>query len=338
MSPDALAPSDLETQLEALAVRHFGAGARVECVDTALGGGSNRTTFFRVREAGGTTPLRLVLRQETYRAPKSPFIRPDWQYALVRAAHDAGVPVPRPYFLLEPTDGLGRGFVMERVDGEGLPRRILRDPVFAETRPRLASQCAEILAAIHRVDTAPLHFLAEIPESRDPIDAQRQRLDFYDEAHPALELGLRWLEERRQASPGTRLVHGDFRNGNFLVGREGIRAVLDWECSHAGDPLEDLGWLCTRSWRFGSEEFPVGGFGRRTELYRHYAASGGVDVDPARVHYWEVYGLVRWAVINLMQAHGHVFEGRSSVVFAACGRNVAEIEYDLLKTLDGSLE
>ena len=46
---------------------------------------------------------------------------------------------------------------------------------------------------------------------------------------------------------------------------------------------------------------------------------------------------MRWAVINLMQAHGHVFEARSSVVFAACGRNVAEIEYDLLKTLDGTL-
>lgn len=333
MSPEAVQPSDLG----AVAARHFGARARVEAVDTALGGGSNRTTFFEVREAGSTSPLRLVLRQETYRAPKSPFIRPEWQYALVRAAHEAGVPVPRPYFLLEERDGLGRGFVMERVEGEALPRRILRDPEYAEARPRLAARCGEILAAIHRIDTTPLGFLSEIPESRDPIDAQRERLDFYGEAHPALELGFRWLEAQRRPIGRGHLVHGDFRNGNFLVGPEGLRAILDWECSHSGDPLEDLGWLCTRSWRFGSEEFPVGGFGRRADLYERYTSSGGVDIDPERVHYWEVYGLVRWAVINLMQAHGHVFEGRSSVVFAACGRNVAEIEYDLLKTLDGSL-
>ncbi len=324
--------------LEALATRHFGAGARVVSVDAALGGGSNQTTFFDVREAGATAALRLVLRQETYRAPKSPFIRPQWQYALVGAAHAAGVPVPRPYFLLEEADGLGRGFVMERIDGEGLPRRILRDPEFAAARPRLAGQCGEILAAIHRIDTEPLVFLSEIPESRDPIAAQRERIDFYDEAHPALELGFRWLEAHRLAPARRTLVHGDFRNGNFLVGPEGIRAVLDWECSHAGDPFEDLGWLCTRSWRFGQHDHPVGGFGRRDDLYRRYTAHSEAAVDPERVHYWEVYGLVRWAVINLMQAHGHVYEGRSSVVFAACGRNVAEIEYDLLKTLDGSLE
>ncbi len=323
--------------LEALARRHFGTGARVRGVDTALGGGSNRTTFFEVVEAGGRAPRRLVLRQETYRAPKSPFLRPDWQYALVAAAHAAGVPVPRPYFLLEDADGLGRGFAMERVEGEGLPRRILRDPVFSAVRPALAGQCGEILAAIHQIDTASLPFLDDIPESRDPIHAQRERLDYYDEAHPALELGFRWLEARRPALARRALVHGDFRNGNFLVTRDGIRAVLDWECSHAGDPLEDLGWLCTRSWRFGHHELPVGGFGERDDLYARYRAVAGEAVDPERVRYWEVYGLVRWAVINLMQAHGHVFEGRSSVVFAACGRNVAEIEYDLMRTLDGSV-
>jgi aminoglycoside phosphotransferase (APT) family kinase protein len=328
--------AEQKARLDALAGRHFGEGARVVAIDPALGGGSNQTTFFEVLETGTATPLRLVLRQETYRAPKSPFIRPDWQYALVRAAYLAEVPVPRPYFLLEERDGLGRGFVMERVDGEALPRRILRDPAFEAVRPRLAGQCGEILAAIHDIDTDALEFLPEIPESRDPIDAQRQRLDFYDEAHPALELGFRWLEEKRPAPERRTLVHGDFRNGNFIIGHAGIRAVLDWECSHTGDPLEDLGWLCTRSWRFGSEELPVGGFGRRADLYRGYQAAGG-NVDPERIRYWEVYGLVRWAVINLMQAHGHVFEARSSVVFAACGRNVAEIEYDLLKTLDGTL-
>lgn len=321
-----------------MATRRFGSAARVDAVDTALGGGSNQTTFFEVLEAGAHTPHRLVLRQETYRAPMSPFLRPDWQYALARAAHDAGIPTPRPYFLLDEGEGLGRGFVMERIEGEALPRRILREPEFEAIRPQLAGQCGEILAAIHGIDTAALPFLPEIPESGDAIGAQRDRLDYYDEAHPALELGFRWLEERRRAIARPVLLHGDFRNGNFLVGPEGIRAVLDWECSHSGDRVEDIGWLCTRSWRFGVEDAPVGGFGQRGDLARAYTASCGVEIEPGRVRYWEIYGLVRWAVINLMQAHGHVEAGRSSVVFAACGRNVSEIEYDLLKTLDGSLE
>ncbi len=327
----------LSAALGALARRHFGTAARVDGIDTALGGGSNRTTFFEVRDTA-PTPLRLVLRQETYRAPMSPFIRPDWQYALVRAAHDAGIPTPKPYFLLDERDHLGRGFVMERVEGVALPRRLLRDAEFADVRPRLAAQCGEILAAIHAIDPQGLPFLPEIPESADAIAAQRDRLDHYDEAHPALELGFRWLEEHRVPIDRAVLVHGDFRNGNFLVTAAGIRAVLDWECSHSGDRLEDIGWLCTRSWRFGVRDAPVGGFGQRADLAAAYTATCGVGVDPERVRYWEIYGLVRWAVINLMQAHGHVYGGRDSVVFAACGRNVSEIEYDLLKTLDGSLD
>lgn len=331
------ASGDERTRLAALVRRHFGSGAELGRVDVALGGGSNRTTFFEVRESGGAT-RRLVLRQETYTGHLSPFIRPDWQYELLRAAFGAGVPVPEPHFLLEEPDGLGRGFAMARIEGEAIPRRILRDATFESVRPQLAAQCGEILAAIHAVDTAPLSFLPEIPESRNVLAAQRDRLDYYAEAHPALELGFRWLEDHRDAAAPRTLVHGDYRNGNFIVGPEGVRAVLDWECSHLGDPLEDLGWLCTRSWRFGNDRLPVGGFGRREDLYEAYEKASSRDVDPARVRYWEIFGLVRWTVINLMQAHGHVHEGRSSVVFAACGRNTAEIEYDLLKTLDGSFD
>ena len=321
-------------RLAALVRRHFGSGARLGAVSFAMGGGSNQTTFFDVEE--GAAIRRLVLRQETYTGTLSPFIRPNWQFALLAAAFRSGVPVPEPHFLLEENDGLGRGFAMARVDGEALPRPILRDPEFAAVRPRLAGQCGEILAAIHAVDTSGLDFLPEIPESRDVLLAQRDRLDHYGEAHPALELGFRWLETRRDTGAPRVLVHGDFRNGNFIVGPEGIRAVLDWECTHLGDPLEDLGWLCAPSWRFGNADLPVGGFGKRDDLYAAYRARGGAAIDPERVRYWEIFGQVRWVVINLMQAHGHVYEGRRSVVFAACGRNSAEIEYDLLRMLDAT--
>ncbi len=120
-----------------------------------------------------------------------------------------------------------------------------------------------------------------------------------------------------------------------MVGRDGLRAVLDWECCHIGSPAEDLGWLCTRSWRFGENDRPVGGFGARKDLLAAYVAAGGGRIDPAEIRYWEIFVLVRWAIYNVWQAHGHVFGKRRSVAFAACGRNTSLVEYDLLMTLAG---
>ena len=63
----------------------------------------------------------------------------------------------------------------------------------------------------------------------------------------------------RRRPPRPRLVHGDFRLGNLIVDEHGLAAVIDWELCHAGDPAEDLAWLCIRSWRFGNDDLPVAG-------------------------------------------------------------------------------
>ena len=128
------------------------------------------------------------------------------------------------------------------------------------------------------------------------------------------------------------MVHGDFRVGNLIVGPEGLRAVLDWELAHVGDPGEDLGWLCVRSWRFGGEG-RVGGVGALGDLLDGYHAAGGRPVDEAAVRYWEVFGNVRWAVICLVQTFSHLHGFRRSVELAAVGRRVCEVEHDLLELL-----
>ena len=71
------------------------------------------------------------------------------------------------------------------------------------------------------------------------------------------------------------VVHGDSRNGNMIVGEEGLRAALDWELTHIGDPMEDLGWTCQRMWRFRNDELEVGGLASRAELREGYEAAGG---------------------------------------------------------------
>ena len=134
--------------------------------------------------------------------------------------------------------------------------------------------------------------------AREQIDQQRALLDAFGEPHPAFELGLRWLDEHVPPD-ATRpaLVHGDFRNGNFIVGPDGIRAVLDWELAHLGDPIEDLGWLCVKSWRFGNADRLVGGFGALDELLAAYADAGGAAVDEDALRFWVVLGTVKWGVI-----------------------------------------
>jgi aminoglycoside phosphotransferase (APT) family kinase protein len=330
------ASTDAGARLLSAVRRRFGSDARVEAVDIPTVGGSNRTVLFDVVEAIGRR--RLVLRAETYIAADSPFIDPSMQYRLIERAGAHGVPVAEPVFLLDDDDGLGRGFVMGHVEGETVPQRILRSPRFAAVVPRLAGALGEIAAAIHAVPADEVSFLAATADSRDPVAAQRQRYDRYDEPHPAIELGFRWLELHRRELERRTLVHADFRNGNFIVDESGVRAVLDWECSHLGDPMEDLAWLCLRSWRFGRPDRPVGGFGHREDLYAAYEKVTGVRPDPDAIRYWEVFGFVRWAVLSVMQGYGHVHEGRSSVVYAATARNTVMIEYDLLRTLDGSVD
>ena len=44
-----------------------------------------------------------------------------------------------------------------------------------------------------------------------------------------------------------------------------MTAILDWEGAHLGDPVEDLGWLCVKSSRFGAVDKPAAGFGSREE-------------------------------------------------------------------------
>jgi aminoglycoside phosphotransferase (APT) family kinase protein len=127
-------------------------------------------------------------------------------------------------------------------------------------------------------------------------------------------------------------VHGDFRNGNLIIGPDGVRAVLDWELVHLGDPMEDLGWLCTRAWRFGGAP-PVGGFGQYADLFAAYEEQSGIAVDPEVVAWWELCGTVKWGVICIMQAQRHLGGGERSVELAAIGRRLYEQEYDCVQLL-----
>ncbi|MFC5187595.1 phosphotransferase family protein [Actinomadura harenae] len=307
----------------------FGPGVRVRGLSRGGGGASRVTCGFEAVAADGAV-APLILRLGTPGASASiPLVR---EAALMRAGARAGVPGPE-VLAADGADGpLGVEFVvMERIVGETIPRRILRDPALADVLPRLAARCGEILAAVQRVPAGDVPGL----DGGDQLDAWQGILAALPEPYPALEFALRWLGRNRPPARPPVVVHGDFRNGNLIVGPDGVRAVLDWELAHLGDPLEDLGWLCVRAWRFGSEA-PVGGFGGYDDLVSGYERAGGGPVDRDALRWWEMFGTARWGILCAVQAERHRSGAERSVELAALGRRVAENERDLLRMLPGA--
>ena len=119
-----------------------------------------------------------------------------------------------------------------------------------------------------------------------------------------------------------------------MVDQHGLAAVLDWELAHIGDPMEDLGWLCVKAWRFGSA-LPAGGVGTYEQLIAAYEEASGLTLDPDVVRWWEVLGTLKWGIMCIGQATAHTSGVARSHELAAIGRRVCENEHDLFLALEG---
>jgi aminoglycoside phosphotransferase (APT) family kinase protein len=311
----------IERRLADLGIRLDG----ISDLTLLTGGASRETWMFTVTEAGGAT-RELVLRRDPP-GTEDPD-RMALEAAALAAAATVSVPVPvlRDCSSAALGEGIGSAYLMmERVAGEALPQRLLRDHRFDRVRARLPYEMGRVLARIHQMDIQALPGLT----GGDQLERLFAQYCASGLALPLLEVAFNWLRARRPRSGRKTVVHGDFRNGNILVDESGIQAVLDWELVHHGDPMEDLGWLCVKTWRFGAPG-PVGGFGSREELFKGYTEECGVAPDPAVVHWWECYGTLRWAVMCRTQANRALVDGNSNALeLMAVGRRSAECEQDL---------
>ncbi len=294
-------------------------GAEIHGLHRLSGGASRETWRF---EADGRP---LILQRQRAGDERDMLI----EAGVVRAAGRGGAPVPELLEARRRDDGVAF-MVLEAIDGETIARKILRDDEFATARSRLVTDLGGALARIHALDVAGISGL----QHTDQVEHYTGVLDGLGQPHPVLELVRNWLIDTRPAPGRTSLVHGDFRLGNMIVGPDGLRAVIDWELAHLGDPMEDLGWLCVKAWRFGATP-PVAGIGTYDELFAAYEASGGSPVDPVVVHWWEVLGTWKWAIMCIVQASVHLTGAARSHELAAIGRRVCENEYDLLAMLEG---
>ncbi len=283
-----------------------------------LSGGASRETWSF--DADGRP---LILRRDPPATPRPEEMARE--AAALTVAARGGVPVPR----LIGQGVLGAPYmIMERLDGETIPRRLLRDERFAGVRPLLARELGMILARIHALPPGDVPGLP----AGDPLEDLAATYEGFAEPRPAIELALRRLRRDRPPPGGDAIVHGDFRNGNLMIGEDGVRGILDWELVHRGDPAEDLGWLCVKAWRFGAPA-PVGGFGTRADLLSGYAEGGGRVPSHAELRWWEAYGTLRWAILCRYQAERYLSGADPSIELAALGRRVCEQEHDLLLIL-----
>ena len=301
------------------------------------GGASQETYAVDITTRDG--PRRLALR----RAPGGAADTRDYggpglaiEARLMTLARAASVPAPEILHVLDRGDGLGDGFVMAWLPGETLGARIVKSEEFASVRQSLAYQCGEILARIHGIDVET-HDLTQHLERLTPQAFVARQWHYYRELgtpQPMIDFTARWLLEHLPPDCPLTLVHNDFRNGNLMISPSmGVIGVLDWEVAHIGDPMRDLGWICTNSWRFGRSDLPVGGFGLRADLFAGYSVVSGRAVDAEHVRFWEIFGSFWWAVGSLIMAEHYRHGPDRTVERPAIGRRSSECQVDCVNLI-----
>jgi aminoglycoside phosphotransferase (APT) family kinase protein len=303
-----------------------------------LTGGASRDTWAVDVETGGDRQS-LVLRRDLGGVISDEALSREQEFRVLQAARNAGVMAPNPRWLCANSDVLGMPFfLMERLEGESVGRRVVREPALAAARRLLPGQMAEQLVRIHAIDPTSLDFLPRPNPGQSPartaVERIAQQLRQLGEAHPVLEIAIRWLLRHAPECPEPVVVHGDFRIGNLMVGPTGLTGVFDWEFAHIGDPVEDLAWPCVRSWRFGQDHLRLGGLAPPEPFLEAYERLSGRKVSPETLRYWEIMGNLRWGVGCVAQAHRHLSGVAPSLELASLGRRSAEMELELLNLLE----
>jgi len=345
-SASHMSTAELKHSIERVVAGH-GPTATVETLERMAGGASRAIYELRLRLDGVLDDRVFVVRMGAEPGRFSSGGGDVDEFDLLNLADEFGVTVPRVYWRGEYDDsGENRSYiVMDRVAGEAIARRLLREDCFASTRQVLPAQVAAQLARIHgipldepRLESLDTRRREDQREGFAVAEVGRYRallgLAAGDHPLPVLTFAGRWLAQNAPDPNRITLVHGDFRIGNVMFDTNGLTAVLDWELAHIGDPVEDVAWFCVRAWRFGADALGAGGLATREAFFEMYERESGVALDRQAARYWEIFGNWKWAIICVLQAASYKVSGTPDVELAAIGRRVAETEREILFLMD----
>jgi aminoglycoside phosphotransferase (APT) family kinase protein len=329
---------DIENRLAQFIAAETGADVVVE-LQKPIAGGASRDTWLLTASID-ENEQQLVLRRDLDTEIFEHTLDREQEYALLQFAYENDVKVPRPRFVCMNNEVLGRPFfLMDYVDGVSIGPKVVHAPRLKPLHAYLPGLLGTQLAGIHSIpfDNPRLAFLSRPNDDRSAAEQAlfeaRQTVERLQISNPAIELGMRWLEQNAPPDQDRTLIHGDYRIGNFIVGERGLHAIIDWEFSHIGDPHEDLAWPCVRDWRFGNGHLHFGGVSDREPFILAYEEASGRTIDRAVLDYWEIVGNVRWAITCLSQANRHLSGFDPSVEFASLGRRSVEMQYELLRLI-----
>ena len=298
-------------------------------LEPLTGGASKEIWKFEVN-ANGKSDRYILRRGSGVEGPLA--IKTSDEAKIQKTVRKLGAQVPEIIAVSSIDDELGDAYIMKFVDGESIARKILRDEEYKSTLPKLAFECGQSIAKIHQADINEFPFLPS-KSVFEQINDLYQTYEAFNQPSPVFEYTYLWLLEQNFGEINDALVHGDFRLGNIIVDKDGLKSVIDWELAHIGNPLQDLGWICGNSWRFGNTDKVVGGFGDLADLLKGYNSISSYQVEETMVKAWQVFGTFRWGVICLIQASAHLTGSVNSVEKAAIGRRVSETEIDIVDLL-----
>ena len=306
-----------------------GIEGKVSNLEPLTGGASKEIWKFEVSNA--KQPTKMILRRGSgIEGPLA--IKTADEARIQKEVIKVGAPVPIILAVSKNEEELGDSYIMHFVEGESIARKILRDKEYKKALPILAYQCGEAIAKIHNVDINNFSFLPKKP-AEDQLEDLYSTYQSFEQPSPVFEYAYLWLKEQDFGNFQESLVHGDFRLGNIIVNADGLQSIIDWELAHIGNPLQDLGWVCGNSWRFGKNDKVVGGFGELEDLLEGYNSVSKLKVNKEMVRCWQVFGTFRWGVICLIQAYAHLNGTINSIEKAAIGRRVSETEIDIVDLL-----
>ena len=306
-----------------------GIEGKVSNLEPLTGGASKEIWKFEVSNA--KQPTKMILRRGSgIEGPLA--IKTADEARIQKEVIKVGAPVPIILAVSKNEEELGDSYIMHFVEGESIARKILRDKEYKKALPILAYQCGEAIAKIHNVDINNFSFLPKKP-AKDQLEDLYSTYQSFEQPSPVFEYAYLWLKEQDFGNFQESLVHGDFRLGNIIVNADGLQSIIDWELAHIGNPLQDLGWVCGNSWRFGNNDKVVGGFGELEDLLEGYNSISKLKVNKEMVKCWQVFGTFRWGVICLIQAYAHLNGTINSIEKAAIGRRVSETEIDIVDLL-----
>ncbi|MDX1959477.1 MAG: phosphotransferase family protein [Leptospiraceae bacterium] len=339
--------SELATKLESYLSNRLSDKVSVTNM-ISLSGGACQDNYLIDLDLDSGKNYRLVFRTDKGASLYASLSRAD-EFSVCEMAHNAGVNTPKPYWLETDRSILGNPFYfLERIDGKASGRYIVKDPSLKDVRKTFAETLAKNLAKLHSIrekDCNDLDLLNRLKRHNDDkpnsIALQacadmREQMQKMIEPHPAMELILNWLEKNAPSSDASVLTHGDFRTGNFMVTKDGISGIIDWEFAHYGDRHEDFAWLCMRDWRFGKLKLEVGGFAERKEFMDAYSKYSDVPLDDSKTLYWEVMGNLRWAIGSVGQAERHISGADKGIELASIGRRASEMEWEAMRLIEAS--